>query len=112
MSTTDAAARHHNEVLLVGQLQDEPAERTLSSGEDVVTFRLKVARPAEGAGGGSDSLECTVRGGRARRAATSWSPGDLVEAAGSLRKLFHKTPNGLRPFLVVEVDRARRLGRA
>ena len=114
MSRAGAAAPprpHRNEVLLVGRLENEPAERQLASGDAVVTFRLHVTRDAEAGEGGADSFDCTVRGTRLRRAALGWAVGDVVEAAGTLRRRFHRVGAASRPFHVVEVDRARRLSR-
>jgi single-strand DNA-binding protein len=100
--------RHRNEVVLVGELQEAPSERTLQTGEDIVTFRLAVARDPQSDGGGRDSFECTGRAPRLRRAAHAWDVGDLIEVGGALRRRFYRAGAGSRPFLVVEVDRATR----
>jgi single-strand DNA-binding protein len=99
---------HRNDVLLVGELEEQPLERPVATGDTIVTFRLRV-RPAADDAGGSDSLECSVRAPRVQRAALGWAPGDVVAAEGALRRRFYRAGSASRPFMVVEVSRARRL---
>jgi single-strand DNA-binding protein len=101
---------HRNEVLLVGTLQTEPVPRSLSDGTDVVIFRLLVRRDDEGTG--TDSVECTSAAAGCRRAAAGWVVGDELEITGSLRRRFYRAGATSRPFTVVDVMRARRLGGA
>ena len=109
MTTTAATGpQHRNEVLLVGTLQAAVRPRILSDGTEVVTFRLGVTRDPE-TGAGTDSLECNAAAARIRRAAAGWSPGDVLEVSGALRRNFYRAGPATRPFSVVEVDRARRL---
>lgn len=108
MARSAASPTTDNDVRLVGELEAPPQERTLRSGDQVVTFRLKVRRSATGESG-SDSLECTARAARLRRSALTWTAGEVVEASGHLRRRFYRAGAASRPFLVVEVDRARRV---
>jgi single-strand DNA-binding protein len=101
---------HRNEVLLVGTLQTEPVPRSLSDGTDVVIFRLLVRRDDEG--GGTDSVECTSSAAGCRRASAGWTVGDELEVSGALRRRFYRSGTTSRPFTVVDVQRARRVGSA
>lgn len=103
-----AAEEHRNEVVLVGEVTVPPEERLLADGTRVVTFRVDVARDAE-TGPGRDSVECTARAGRLRRSLAVWRTGDVVEVTGALRRRFYRVGPASRPFVVVEVERARRL---
>jgi single-strand DNA-binding protein len=107
MATASGPA-HRNEVLLVGTMTTDPAERTTSDDQQIVTFRLDVER--EHAGTGHDEFDCSVSTGRGRRAALEWAAGDVVEVAGALRRRFYRGASGTRPFFVVEADQARRVG--
>jgi single-strand DNA-binding protein len=99
---------HRNEVVLLGELEDPPLERVLKTGEEIVTFRLAVARDPQTEGGVRDSFECTARAARVRRVAAGWEAGAVLEVTGALRRRFYRAGAGSRPFLVVEVDRATR----
>jgi single-strand DNA-binding protein len=106
-----AGPRHRNEIVLVGELTTAPTERTTAAGEEIVTFRLDVERDHE-SGFGTDSIECTVQIPRLRRSATAWQPGDTLEVLGAVRRRFYRVGNASRPFVVVDVARARRLAGA
>ena len=111
-SPEPSGPRHRNEVLLRGLVATAPQERVLADGHRVVVFRLAVDRdPYAGGGGGQDSVECSGGTPRVRRAAARWRPGDAVEVAGALRRRFYRAGAASRPFTLVEVERARRLGR-
>ena len=101
-----------NQVRLVGRLSAEPEERTLPSGDRVVTFRLVVQRdPAasrSGRGQRVDTLDCAAWSGRARRTVSAWQPGAVVEVEGALRRRFRRTPAGPTSRVEVEVRAARR----
>ena len=109
-AVTDRQTTHRNEVLLVGTLQTEPAPRSLSDGTEVVIFRLLVRRDDDGAG--TDSIECTSAAAGCRRAAAGWAVGDELEVIGALRRRFYRSGATSRPFTVVDVQRARRVGAA
>jgi single-strand DNA-binding protein len=105
-----APTLHRNEVYLVGDVSTTPEERELSDGRDAVTFRLDV-RAETDAGATRDSLDITVIGARARKAALSWDIGDVVEVEGVVRRKFYKVGAASKPFTVVEATRAKRLRR-
>ncbi|MDQ1704234.1 MAG: single-strand DNA-binding protein [Frankiaceae bacterium] len=106
--TETTAPEHRNEVVLVGEVTAPPEERTLADGRVIVTFRLDVVRDPE-VGTGRDSFECTAHAARLRRSLAAWQTGDLVEVSGAIRRRFYRVGAGSRPFMVVEVERARRL---
>lgn len=113
MTSEDAAATpdpaHRNEVQLVGRLAADPVERTLPSGDVLVTWRLVVRRPAHSRRGPPvDTIDCVAWVTRLRRSATRWSAGDIIECAGALRRRFWRTAGGAVSRCEVEVSRARR----
>jgi single-strand DNA-binding protein len=103
-------------VRLVGRLAAEAQERELPSGDDLVVFRLVVARVAGTAkpstpGPGVDTFGCVAWRRDIQRTVTAWSAGDVVEVSGSLRRRFWRGPTGPASQCEVEVRRARRLQR-
>ena len=108
--TTD----RRNEVLLVGRLAAAPEERVLPSGDALVTWRLVVPRPAPAREGGAtvDTLDCAAFRADVRRGASRWSPGDVIEVSGALRRRFWRGAAGASSRTEVEVAAARRLSRA
>jgi single-strand DNA-binding protein len=104
---------HRNEVLLVGRLSAAPEARVLPSGDEIVTWRLIVARDEVTVGRtGQDTLDCTAWTARARKAAAAWEAGDVVEVEGALRRRFWKTPASLASRCEIEVSRVRRVAKA
>jgi single-strand DNA-binding protein len=104
---------HRNEVLLVGRLSAAPEARVLPSGDEIITWRLVVARDEVADGrAGQDTLDCSAWSARARRAASAWEAGDIVEVEGSLRRRFWKTPASLASRCEIEVSRVRRVAKA
>jgi single-strand DNA-binding protein len=107
-----------NEVLLVGRLAAVAEERDLPSGDTLSSFRVVVDRPPTRrvpAGARPvtvDALECVVWTSALRRAAAGWSPGDVLELQGSLRRRFWRAPTGASSRYEVEVVRAKRVARA
>jgi single-strand DNA-binding protein len=106
--TDISVLEHRNEVVLVGEVTVPPEERTLADGRLIVTFRVDVARDPE-VGTGRDSFECTAHAARLRRSLAAWRSGDVVEITGAIRRRFYRVGAGSRPFMLVEVERARRL---
>lgn len=99
-----------NEVHLVGRLSGGPEERTLPSGDVLVTLRVSVPR-ADGTHGEGrpDVIACTAWSPRSRRAVAGWALGDLVEITGALRHRFFRTLGGTGSRTEVEVIRAKRV---
>ena len=107
-----------NEVRLIGTLRSVPEVRVMPSGDELVTFRLSVARGTPpGLGGGQrsqavDSVPCTVWAPRARRSVMAWRPGDVVEIGGAVRCRFYQAGGATRSRVEVEVTSARVIRRA
>jgi single-strand DNA-binding protein len=104
---TDEPPRPANEVRLRGRVSTAPEERVLPSGTLIVTFRVSVAREASpmtnGSNQSSDWVDCTAWGAKARRAASRWRAGDVVEVEGALRRRFQRGDAGTSTRLEVEM---------
>lgn len=102
-----------NQVCLVGRVSRPPEQRVLPSGDEMWTFRVVVDR---GPGGRSrqtvDALECAAWTARARRSVRSWSEGDVVEVAGSLRRRFFRASGAVGSRVEVEMTSGRIIRRA
>jgi single-strand DNA-binding protein len=108
-----------NEVLLRGRVSAPPQERTLPSGDVIVTWRLVVDRPPpkrtapEGVRRVTvDTLDCVAWAGNVRRTVRGFVEGDVVAVEGSLRRRFWRGGAGATSKCEVEVGAARRLLRA
>ena len=95
-----AAAESVNSVELTGRVSGEPEERVLPSGDDLVTLRLVVARPA---GGPVDTIDLACWSRSARRSAARLGDGDRVHVTGALRRRFFRPPGGAASRYEVEV---------
>jgi single-strand DNA-binding protein len=97
----------------VGRVSAAPEERALPSGDEIVTWRLVVARPARRAGPTQrsqvDTLDCVAWTSTARRSARRLAAGDTVEVQGALRRRFWRTTGGPASRCEVEASRVRRL---
>lgn len=102
-----------NEVRLVGRVSQPPEERVLPSGDTVWTFRVVVPRPTGHASKQSvDALECAAWSARARRSASAWAAGDVVEVVGCLRRRFFRAGSGAASRVEVEMTSGRVVRRA
>ncbi|PUA79217.1 single-stranded DNA-binding protein [Nocardioides currus] len=102
-----------NEVRLVGRVSAVPEERTLPSGDLMVTFRVVTDRPSGHASEVRvDALECTAWTARVRRTTRTWRKGDVVEVTGAVRRRFFATPTGRASRVEVEVRSASMVRRA
>ena len=81
-------------------MSGDPEARVLPSGDDLVTLRLVVARPA---GGPVDTIDLACWSRSTRRSAARLSDGDLVHVTGALRRRFFRTPGGAASRYEVEV---------
>lgn len=112
-SPSPSSQQPANEVQLTGRLAASPRRLTLPSGDELVSLRLVVDRPARTRGTGSgptvDTIDCSVWATGLARRVERWEPGDVVSLQGSLRRRFWRTPAGARSRYDVEVARARRL---
>ena len=86
-----------NEVRLVGRLAEDPAERTLPSGDVLVTLRVVVDREVPERTTrrkAVDALECAVWDPRLQRRVLRWRAGAVVEVSGALRRRFFRGGGG------------------
>lgn len=111
----DAGPGSVNEVRLTGRVTAGPEQRTLPSGDVIVTFRMSMARGPTPMSRGSrqrvDWVDCVVFGGRCRRTVGTWAVGDRVRVEGALRRRFYRAADGSATRLEVEVLRASRVAR-
>lgn len=103
-----------NTVQLTGRLAAAPIRTILPSGDQVVSLRLVVDRPARtgrrsGARHPVDTIDCSIWTAALARRVERWEPGDVVSLEGALRRRFWRSPGGARSRYDVEVSRARRL---
>jgi single-strand DNA-binding protein len=100
-----------NSVTLRGRVTSAPLARELPSGDEIVTFRMSMARPDSRRHGrpSSDWVDCVAWGARARRTAATWAVGDMVQVDGALRRRFYRTGEERGTRLEVEVLAARRV---
>ncbi|CAN5185289.1 hypothetical protein BH20ACT5_BH20ACT5_20920 [soil metagenome] len=108
------AVIHRNNVDLLGRLSVPAAERTLPSGDTVVSWRVVVQRPPDPSRPALavDTIECVARRPALGRRALAWTAGDTVELHGALRRRFWRGPDGVRSRYEVEVASARRVSKA
>ena len=121
MPTTSRTATEPEEtggsaVTLRGRVTGPPEERTLPSGDVLVTFRVSVPRRPTPLGKGSrqtsDWVECVAAAARIRRGVATWAVGDDVQVDGVLRRRFYRSEGGAGGSrLEVEALHARRLRR-
>ena len=101
-----------NEVRLLGRITGVPTEVTLPSGDQLVTFRVTVAREAATTRQRVDALECSAWAPRVRRSVGRWRTGDLVEVEGAVRRRFFRTSTGTGSRVEIEVAGGRLIRRA
>jgi single-strand DNA-binding protein len=90
---TDPKTVENNHVALHGVFAGEAIVRVLPSGDELVWFRVTVARPA-GDRVRVDSIDCASTRALVRRGAIRCQPGDLVTLSGHLRRRFWRSPAG------------------
>lgn len=104
MATSGASEQvtDRNEVCVCGRLAAPAESRQLPSGDEVVTWRVVVARDptsaparADGRPGPSvDTLDCAAWRANVRRQALRWREGDVVEIEGAVHRRFYRTGGG------------------
>lgn len=104
--SSSSAPRANNEVFLRGVLAAVPVVRELPSGDELLSFRLTVRRPANDRRP-VDSIDCCAVLVRARRTVAGARPGSELEVAGSLQRRFWRTPAGPASRYEVLVNSAR-----
>jgi single-strand DNA-binding protein len=90
---TDQSTSTTNQVVLSGVFAGEAVLRTLPSGDELVSFRVTVARPP-GERARADSIECSSTKPAIRRSAVKCRAGDSIEVTGSLRRRFWRAATG------------------
>lgn len=123
-SAVEALARDEaaacNEVALVGRVSAPAEERTLPSGDVLVTWRVILDRPPtrravpEGVKVPTvDVIDCVAWTSGVRRTAAGFGAGDVVRVEGALRRRFWRGGGGgLASKHEVEVRATRRLAQA
>lgn len=107
-----AAPGTRNEVVLVGRVAAAPLERLLPSGDSLLTARVIVDRDASAQQHSSqrvDTIDCVAWTVRVQRSMRAWSPGDLVEVAGSIRRRFFRGGSGPVSRVEVEIKQTKRV---
>ncbi|MCO7238434.1 single-stranded DNA-binding protein [Aeromicrobium sp. CnD17-E] len=100
---------HQNLVSLTGRVSGPPEQRTLPSGDEIVTFRLVVRRdpPRAGARARSrqtvDTIECVAWTSRLRRTVSRLEDGATVAVTGCLRRRFSRAAGGGQSWYAVEL---------
>ena len=109
----DAEVVSVNEVRLAGRVTSGPEERTLPSGDVIVTFRMSMIRSptpmTRGTRQRADWVDCVAFGGRVRRTVGGWQVGDRVSVEGALRRRFYRAGDGSVTRLELEVLKATRV---
>ena len=108
-----------NEVVLVGRVSREPAEKELPSGDVLVLFSVVVDRPpsrrpvpAGSRAVTTDTIDCVAWSAGVRRTAAGLAPDDVVRVEGALQRRFWRGERGVTSKCEVEVGRVKRLARA
>jgi single-strand DNA-binding protein len=100
-----------NEVRLRGRVAVPAVARTLPSGDRLVTARLIIDRDQEARRRSAqrvDVIECIAWTRRTQRSVLSWTPGDVVEIAGAIRRRFYRDGGSPISRFEVEIRAARR----
>lgn len=101
----------HNQVTLVGRVSAAPESRVLPSGDEVVSFRIIVARNAAALRRSKqrvDTIECSAWTAAVRRVVLRLEPGAEVEVGGELRRRFSRGANGTVSRVTVDLNSCRR----
>lgn len=115
--TVEQSSRYVNEVRLLGRVSAAARERTLPSGDTLVSLRVVVPRPPRRRGsttsrGASratvDTFECVAWGKRARSTLLSLLPDEHVVVDGALRRRFWRAGGGVASMVEIDVTRVRR----
>jgi single-strand DNA-binding protein len=95
----------------VGRVSAAPESRVLPSGDEVVSFRLIVARSAAALRRSKqrvDTIECSAWTATMRRTVLRLEPGVEVAVSGELRRRFSRGANGAVSRVTVDLNSCRR----
>lgn len=104
-----------NAVTLVGRVSAAPEVRELPSEDELVTFRLIVARPPGRRGAEAaqrtkvDVIDIACWSARTRRSARRLEPGTVIQVQGSLRRRFFRTGGSAASRYEVEANSVTRV---
>lgn len=96
-----------NQVTLSGRVSSLVPERTLPSGDRVLTFRMVIARPPRARRGsrqGVDTIDCDAWTATLRRKVGRLSVGQNVTVEGRLRRQFSRSAAGPTSRVTVDVS--------
>ena len=97
----------NNKVTLIGRVSAAPESRVLPSGDEVVSFRLIVARSASALRRSKqrvDTFECSAWTAKVRRSVRGLEAGREVVVTGELRRRFSRGEAGAVSRVTVDVD--------
>jgi single-strand DNA-binding protein len=100
MAATKAVVEGRNDVVLRGRVSGEPTVRVLPSGDELVSWRLVVARDSRGLSSNGrrlptvDTIDCIAFKAGVRRVAARWVGGEVIEVRGALRRRFWRGAQG------------------
>ncbi|MBG0817005.1 single-stranded DNA-binding protein [Planomonospora sp. ID82291] len=100
-----------NEIVLSGRLPEPVQVKSLQNGTRFGTWRLIVRRRQQGRGIRVDTIPCVAFEPDVVETATGWSPDDMIEVVGSLRRRWWGKEEAKASGYEVEVRSVRRLGR-
>jgi single-stranded DNA-binding protein len=98
-----------NEVVLAGRLPETVQVKSLQSGTRFGTWRLIVRRRQQGRGIRVDTIPCVAFEPDVIETVTGWSPDDMVEVVGSLRRRWWGKEGAKASGYEVEVRSVRRI---
>ena len=101
----------HNQVTLAGRVSAAPESRVLPSGDEVVSFRIIVARNAAALRRSKqrvDTIECSAWTAALRRSVLRLEPGAEVKVSGELRRRFSRGAVGTVSRVTVDLNSCRR----
>ncbi len=110
----DQQSRHpqsRNEVVLCGRVAAPAQERTLPSGDIIVTARIIVDRDPTSLNRSAqrvDTIDCVAWSARAQRSLRSWESGHVVTVHGAIRRRFFRGAAGPLSRFEVEITSTKR----
>lgn len=107
MTTSASTSPVINRVELAGRISAAPELRILPSGDEVVSFRLIVARSAAARRRSKqsvDTIECSAWTAALRRKVIRLEPDAVVQVTGELRRRFSRGAGGVVSRVTVDLQ--------